>query len=78
MTFCEECRRAELTPWQRIREDLWDAVHGGSSALRFVRAYGATLSAAMGRTAYDRHRDEYVRTGDERELRRMLRHVAQG
>ncbi|MFJ6530865.1 hypothetical protein ACIQMZ_37165 [Streptomyces longwoodensis] len=77
-TFCESCRRAEMTRWERLREDVLTALRGPDAA-RFVRLHGATLYAAyIGRTPYDRHRQEYERTGDPIELERMLRHVTAG
>lgn len=48
------------------------------------RTVGAALATAAGRpvpapparpTSYDRHRAEYIRTGDQRALQRMLRAV---
>lgn len=73
MISCETCRRAELTPWQRLKEDARYVVLGPPPGA-FLRNYAATL-VGLRSTAYDRHREEYVSTGDERELARMLRHV---
>lgn len=70
---CETCRRAELAPLQRLREDLARAV-GLTSTETVLRAQASAWTAY--RTGwYARHREEYVRTGDPLELARMLRHV---
>ena len=81
MIRCELCRRAELTPLQRLKEDALNLFLGPTPAQRLQHAMeraGATmLRAAMGApaTAYERHREEFVRTGEPEELQRMLRHV---
>ena len=79
-TRCEQCRRAELTPWERLREDLLAVLGlGGPRTLdRAMRHFGSYAYIAAGLpvpTDYDRHRAEYERTGDPLELTRMLRHV---
>lgn len=80
MVTCELCRRAELTPRQRLRENVMALVGLGRRPTIFDvmgHASEGMLRAAMGGavTTYDRHRDAYVRTGDLAELQRMLRHV---
>jgi glucose dehydrogenase len=45
-----------------------------------IAALGASMSAAMlaaiaGPTAYERHRDNWIRTGDVAELEQMAEHV---
>lgn len=83
MTSCEQCRRTELTPWGRLREDLLgvlglDAGAGARRTTIALQHHARMIAVAYGapaKTAYDRHRDEYERTGDPVELTRMLRHV---
>lgn len=72
-TFCESCRLAEMTPWQRLRERL------RPDYLRIISVdMSGLIAAAVGtrpRTAYDRHRELYMNTGDALEFERMMRHV---
>lgn len=77
---CKVCRLAEMTPRQRAAEYL--AVRLGLRPALTTAEYmihvGEIYRAAAGipvRTAYERHRDAYVATGDLAELERMLRHV---
>lgn len=78
---CEDCRRAELSPWQRLREDLFSIIGLEHPAARWARITAPSrimFAGLTGRTAYDRHRDAYERTGNGREFQRMLRHVNTG
>lgn len=80
-TFCETCYRAEMTPWQRFRYDLrknWGVPTAGEIIADQTRWMARVLSIAAQEpppSAYDRHRAEFERTGNEIELDRMLRHV---
>ncbi|NUR38795.1 MAG: hypothetical protein HOV73_01745 [Streptomyces sp.] len=80
MIQCEVCRRAELPRFQRLKEDALNLFLGPTPAQRIMHSahvfsvYRAALAGAPA-TPYDRHREEYVRTGDPIELERMLRHV---
>jgi hypothetical protein len=70
MVNCELCRRAELTRWSRLIE-VFTGPPGGPLA-----GFGDMLRFMVsGPTLYERHREEYVRTGDAQELTRMERHV---
>lgn len=80
MVTCELCRRAELTPRQRLRENVLALIGLGRRPTIYDimrhSSQGMMLAAMGGAvTTYDRHRDAYVRTGDPAELQRMLRHV---
>lgn len=80
MIRCESCRRAELTPFQRAYEYALDLVIGPTPAQRVQQVAemgSAMMRVAMGGavTPYERHRDEFIRTGEPEELERMLRHV---
>lgn len=82
MSDCAACRWAEMTPRQRFRARLREAVLGPDP--RDTAAHMGHLYASMARalagaptvTDYDRHRQRFEQTGDPVELERMLRHVA--
>jgi hypothetical protein len=84
---CEQCELAEL---RERRGALWawmvstgrlylDDYRRSRNPLAFyMAAYGRTMAAMLGTrppSMYEQHRSEWVRTGDLRELRRMVRHV---
>lgn len=69
-TVCQLCRDAELRPARRMLEQLQQP-----STRAVLQASLGTVLAAYGPSWYEQHRDAWVATGDERELRRMLRHV---
>lgn len=80
-TGCPACAKAEATYWQRIAGALLDLIDRPSPAARMIASYGRAMSAALGVRSpswYEKHRDEWVRTGDDLELARMLRHVGAG
>lgn len=72
-TDCPECWDAEA-PWAlRVRDALGFQRRPGPFA-----GIGETMAIMMGaepRTWYDRHREKWEATGDQRELVRMARHV---
>lgn len=70
---CPICYQAETTWLDRLRDKRRSTVYQSASAMM-----SSTLSAVMGAPAqswYERHREDFVRTGDEVHLKRMLRHV---
>lgn len=81
MSWCEACRWAEMTPGQRLRARLREAVLGrdpGEAMAHMGHAYAnmaRALAGAPTMTDYDRHRQRFEQTGDPAELERMLRHV---
>lgn len=76
MVDCELCRRAEMTPFRRLREDLFGRRPSPGDLIRHsMELYRAALGAGGWATDYERHRDAWVETGDLAELGRMLRHV---
>lgn len=81
-TECHDCMIAEMTPLQRMNYrvvntfyDIWN----GTPHLDIASAYfGTAIHAMLGitpKTWYDKHRDNWIKTGDIRELERMLRHI---
>lgn len=57
----------------------WGIYPGSDAVSQMMRNVSLTFVHALGGTPgdpwYERHRQEYVRTGDMAELDRMLRHV---
>jgi hypothetical protein len=80
-TKCEKCRWAEMTRWERVKE--WLSIMFMSDSEKSLGYYSQSMSsmisAAMGAksvvTMYEVHKQAYIRTGDEIELKRMERHV---
>lgn len=71
-TNCELCWQAEA-PWlARMRRALGMNAGPGNPF-----GIGSVIAAMLGAPAswYDRHRAEWIRTGDPLELERMTRHV---
>lgn len=80
MVDCRECDRAELRAAGRVLGPLLVAVYDWQERRNRspLAGIGETFRAMLGGaepSPYERHRDEYARTGDGRELARMLRHV---
>lgn len=80
MTFCETCRRAELSPGRRLLEDVRKTLF--PPRMSYVQSMARAMSLMIGAatdtpapTPYERHRELYAQTGDELEYHRMLRHV---
>lgn len=82
-TGCLSCRYAELSMAGRIARNIRWAVFGPSVEERFTAhsevamANTRALAGLPRKGWYERHRDAFERTGDERELDRMLRHVTE-
>lgn len=79
MPECELCHRAELTPWQRFKEDLLSrfqppAVTLGNETARMGRALSFMIGDPLP-DWYVIHRERWIKTGDLRELIRMDRHT---
>jgi hypothetical protein len=78
---CLDCERAELLDRSgRLARIAYQAIwnHSDRRGRHPLEGIGRAFTALMGQrepSHYDRHRDEYARTGDPRELRRMLRQV---
>lgn len=81
MIRCDECELAEMPRWKRVLTKLDRIIFGQPPFLLFdthARAVSSAFSVAMGKpakTMQERHAEEYVKTGDRRELQRSLRHV---
>lgn len=73
-TDCPVCYRAEATRWEKIL-DRFDRPSGAVAAIVSAATTYRILLGVPERSWYDTHREDYARTGDERDLRRMLRHV---
>lgn len=77
-TFCNTCRRAEMTPWQRFMEPFLGPKNPDDLISLIGSNFSNAISVAMGtpmKTDYDRHRKLWIQTGDQVELERMRRHV---
>lgn len=70
---CEEREYAERHPVLYLIFNRFQTHDGPFTGLS--QMFSACLGASMQFGMYGRHRSEYVRTGDERELSRMLAHV---
>jgi hypothetical protein len=77
-TECEQCRKVETPRAKRILREVRVAVLGLSPQEKqqiVGRAYASAYRAMAGITWYEKHKEEYARTGNPIELERMLRHV---
>lgn len=73
-TECDCCWRAEAPRLLRVQESFARLFRHENQ----FASVGLVMLAALGGktgTWYDRHRTDYVQTGDPRHLARMLRHV---
>lgn len=72
---CELCANAERTPLQRLLAKF-DRPSALAMVASSVTAYSIIMTGRTEPSWYEKHREAYARTGDERELTRMLRHVS--
>lgn len=74
-TSCPTCWMAEASPFWRGAMAV--GLIGTDPYAAMTRSLGLVASAVLGGPAtwYDRHRLEFEQTGDELEMRRMLRHI---
>lgn len=83
-TDCPVCARAEMRPRQRLMADITKAIvdfyQHRSPAQVFMEGYAQTMRIMIGAASpepnwYEKHRAEWLTTGDLAELCRMTRHV---
>jgi hypothetical protein len=70
--ICEECTEREYAERHPFRYLIRGCLPRRENPFTGM---SGLYSASLGFNLYDRHRAEYVRTGDERELTRMLAHI---
>lgn len=74
-TDCRDCWQAEASFIANARDQFGMSQTGAQAR---IGSFSTIISIAMGGTEpswYERHRDDWARTGDEKHLKRMLRHV---
>ena len=75
-TECRDCWLAEASTSEKIIRGIADWLSRPSPWTQLTWSMSALLGMREP-TWYERHRELYEQTGDEAELRRMLRHVPQ-